>query len=155
VQEIQHGSGEGSTGSSAETPEGVYEGSREVVVTVLKAGWSLPVATASMAQPASMSRTKKGLSYLRVELADLRLSHPAVLFLLQGASMRQLLRGVILEDVPGMKSVVCSVVFADVPSLKKPPFVVRKAIMVHTFSSDPSLSDDELFRSLLESELSS
>ena len=83
------------------------------------------------------------------------LSHSAVLFLLQGASMRQLLSGVVVDNVPGMKSVVCSVVFADIPSLKKPPFVVRRAILVHMFSSDHQLSDDELFRSLLEAELSS
>lgn len=93
-----------------------------------------------------------GITYARVELKNLRLSHAAALFLLQGASLRQLLDGVTLSG-EGPKYFY-SVVFAEFPVLWKPPPHIPRVVLARVLeTNERRLSGDGVLQAIFLSEI--
>lgn len=100
------------------------------------------------------------IEYQRLEVNDLHLSHAAGLFLLQGASLKQLLDDTLIIEIskdPGetMEAFNGILIFADVPALHRPPLVLKKAVFAHLTRYPANIPLSELTKALLLSELGS
>lgn len=82
--------------------------------------------------------------YERLELRDVHLSHASGLYLLQGASIRGLLDGIMVWPLAFVGNVGSS----DAPALSKPPLVIRKLVLVHVLEKPENLDGEELTKQI-------
>lgn len=123
------------------------------VIEVLKPGWVHPVATTVLSSPPVATRCERGgISYLRVEISNLKLSQASALLLLQGASIRSLFSDVLLslgQDAPHFYSLI----YASVPCLWRPPPVVDRAVFAWVIDRPVDVHPEKLFQDLFLAEL--
>lgn len=83
------------------------------------------------------------------------LSHAAGLFLLQGASFKQLLDNTLIIEQRGtlLEAFEATLVWAELPALHRPPLLMRKAVFVFPRRFPADLSSSELSKALLLLEL--
>lgn len=152
MQTLQHEGDEGSGASSPVEAEGLHQDSYRVI-EVHRSGWTQPVG-----RGLSIKREKKisgEIEFERLEVKDLFLSHAAGLFLLQGASFKQLLDGTLIVEQQGtfLEAFEATLVFAELPALHRPPLVIRKAVFAFPRRFPAGLSSSELSKALLLLEL--
>lgn len=112
-------------------------------------GWLKPVG-AGRTQGPGQRTLENGVSYFRLEVRDLRLSHTAVLFLLQGGSPRQLFDGVLVLH---RDAFVGKLAIADLPSLHKLPVVLPRIVLYNLAKKLDGLTEQQLEQQLLVAEL--
>lgn len=143
VQEAQH---EGCGGACACRPSGT-EGIHEDPCQVVRPGWAQPIGTGRLVS--INARSRAGIEYERFELTDFRLSHAAVLYLLQGASLRQLFFGTHCQPEKS-----CVLAFSEAPCLWLPPVVSSRVVLASLRSLPNGIGEEEIYRELFFSEIS-
>lgn len=93
------------------------------------------------------------MKYQRVELQNVRLSHPAVLHLLQGASLRQLLSNIACSG-DGVLMAPCFLASAESPSLMKQPVVIPKLVLACGISAPEEMKEEEVQHALFLDQMS-
>lgn len=108
-------------------------------------GWEQPIATA---EQVSVSTRQRGeLAYLRVLLKRVRLSHASVLYLLQGASLRQLFEGTSVEGN------FFSLAFAEMPRLWQLPVELDRVVLVRVLSAPEGVDPEKVLYELFLAEV--
>jgi len=106
-----------------------------------KLGWNTSIGDAEHLGPPVFFE-EKDYSYYRVEVKDIRLSHAAALFLLQGASLRDLFSDVVIDGG------VYLLAFSEMPQLYVPPPTVPRVVLVRVVDRAVSLSPENLLQNL-------
>lgn len=94
-------------------------------------------------------KEKNGVSYTSLELRDVRLSHTAVLYLLQGASLRQLFTSTYLGD---NEKAHFWFAFAVVPQLDRLPVVLPRVVLAADVAA-PGVEESAIDYALFLSEV--
>lgn len=132
--------------------QGFPSRSREVEGTyVHKPGWAQVVGQGQMTG-AHERIELQDFTILRVELHDFRLSHAGALFLLQGASLKQLFSDVVVR-VGDRDPDVYSLAVADAPQLFLPPPRVPRVVLAHILERPASMPPEKVFEQLFMSEM--
>jgi hypothetical protein len=118
-----------------------------VKALVIRAGWIQPVGVTAQSEIVQPLKTLSGVEYLQIRLLELRLSHPAVLHLLQGASYRQLLDDVLLVTSSG--AILTQLCVTDTVPLHKPPFILKNVVLAHVLRRPDNIPDEMLQQELL------
>lgn len=119
-------------------------------VFVHKAGWAQPVGHGRIEGELEKFETED-FTALRLELRDFYLSHAAALFLLQGASLRNLFDNVVIgvgERAPD----VYSLAVATPARLFVPPPRATKVVLAHILERPVNITPDEIFTRLFREE---
>ncbi len=143
MQEIQHEGRRGPAPAGAEAAEGIHQGPHRV--ELLRAGWAHPIATALFL--ATEEREHGGVKYCRVTLEDVRLSHVAVLHLLQGVSLRQLFDHVCCVNGSTL-TVPCYLAFAVSPLLVEQPIILPRVILACAIFAPEGMKEEEVQQAL-------
>ncbi len=112
-------------------------------------GWVQPVGWSFQWSSFRRIESESGLEYMGVELKDFYLSHASALFLLQGASLKQLFDNVIVAD----DSHIHSLALADAPHLMDPPPRVPRVVLVHIMNQPAGLTQEQIFAKLFMYEM--
>lgn len=151
MQALLDESGLSSLAPAAPEAQGFSARAGEVArVFVHKAGWAQPVGSGRLGGALERFETED-FAALRLELLDFHLSHAAALFLLQGASLRDLFDNVVVavgENPPD----VYSLAVATPARLFVPPPRVTKVVLAHILERPASLTPDEIFSRLFREE---
>ena len=119
---------------------------------VHKPGWAQTVGCGQMVGELE-TLALPDFTVLRVELRDFRLSHAGALFLLQGASLKQLFADVVVK-VGDREPDVYSLAIADSPRLFSPPPLVPRVVLAHILERPASTLPEKVFEQLFMSEMS-
>lgn len=120
-------------------------------VCVHKPGWVHPIGSGVIVGAVDRIEHPE-FTVLRVELQDFLLGHGGALFLLQGASLRQLFSDVVLK-VGDRDPDVYSLALADAPRLFLPPPRVPRVVLAHILERPADLTPEKVFEQLFMSEM--
>ena len=132
--------------------KGIHQGSHGVRFEVFKPGWSQSVGYTFHSSPLVERLEKEDCACLRVELRDFYLSQASALYLLQGASLRQLLSDVVLSARDHAPDVY-SLVLASPVKLHHPPPRIGVVVLAHILERPATVSPENLFKQLFLQEL--
>lgn len=114
---------------------------------IYKPGWQQPVGFVPDAPTETELVEDQDARYCRIELKDLHLSHAATLFLLQGASLRQLFQDVVLR-VGDREPDFYSLAMTSTAKLYDPPPRVPRIVLVHILERPADKSPEELLEQI-------
>lgn len=119
---------------------------------IFKPGWQQPVGWTphEIVEPECIDVDT--FAFQRVALRDFYLSHAATLFLLQGASLKQLFSDVVVK-AGAREPDVYSLIFTSVPRIHAPPPRIDQVVLAHILERPVDLSPDQLVEQLFTIEL--
>ena len=127
------------------------------MIEVRRPGWPHPIGKASSPDHDPRNPRQRGpIHYDRVELTGFLLSHAATIFLLQGASLRQLFTDVVLVRPPGFAREdhhYYSVVFAEPPMLWRPPPMISRVVLARLIERPVDMSPEDVLSELFSAEV--
>ena len=139
-------------GLPARASEVTLERGREEKLFVHKPGWQQPVGWALSMWHDWTVHPDTSFTYIRIELKDFHLSHAAALFLLQGASLKNLFDNVVVT-VGGREPDIYSLAIADAPRLFAPPPRCPRVVLAHILERPVDMPPEKIFEQLFMREM--
>lgn len=119
---------------------------------VFKPGWQQSVGCAPDGPLDPELVEEKDFRYFRLDLRDFHFSHAAALFLLQGASLRQLFENVVVT-VGDRAPDFYSLAIAEPVKLHDAPPRISRLVLAHILERPPAITPDALLEQLFMREL--